>query len=683
MIRSVGLWLISLWCATAGLAAPDELTTVAEVRQLTQEQARTHLPVRLRGVITFINADAGHAFVQDATGSIFFSPGFAGTPGAVSPALGETVEIFGQTVAGEFSPSVAGGTAADGTRLPVQLQHLPEIRTPAPEPVDLREIRQTRWHDQLVQVRGTVREVTGEAGKPYTFVRLILSDRSGNTIEAFIYQSPRVPTEWLQQEVSLIAVVAGGTNERGTFGNVRLLIPKFSDLTLLPRLADEPRSIASLFLYQPPLSSYADAAPRWSLQGVVSLVRPGEGFFLLEDQNGVWVQTPQKISLSVGTSVRTEGYAMQGPRGTFLADGIVAPLSVGPAPTPLWHTLAEAERPSAEASLAELTGTISALAMTPQEQIVYLRDDSGQAFEARSRERWQTTPLSVGALVRVTGVCQTSPPHKQPSLLTLLLRSETDVQVLRPAPWLTTERLRWLLLGLGVLVGLGLLWLLLLKRQVSRQTRQLMEGVIERTLLEERQRLGRDLHDSLEQQLAGLHLHLQALQDWTAASPSPPHIQQSVVTAGRMLDHCRAEARRSVYDLRSGTLEREGLVGALRELVAGTPSATFTAPGSFPALPKITEFHLLRCAQEALGNALKHAEAKNILISLTCSTNVITLTIKDDGKGFDPAVVARNDGQHFGLRHLQERVNRLQGKLQITTQVNVGTSLTFTIPTVP
>ncbi len=663
------------------LAAPAlvraDLTTVAEVRSLTQEQARGQLPVRLRGVVTYFAAGTGHAFVQDDTGSIFFSPGVNGTPGSVVAEPGEVVDIAGLTVAGSFSPSVAGGTAADGTRLPVRLEKLGERRHPAAEEVDLREIRHTRWHDQYVRVHGTVRKVDGN--------EIWLSDRAGRLTSVVFHTESRVTAAWINREVALDAVVAGGTNERGQFGNVRLLVADASSAAPQPlAAADETRSIADLFLYQPQSSAYADAATRWALRGTVSLVRTG-GFYLADEKSGLWVQTPQQIEVKVGGRVRVTGYATRGERGTFLADAIVQSEGPGTPPKPHWTTLDDASQPQAEASLAQLTGRVTGTAETGGGQLIYLTDESGKPFEAHSPVK--LSAAATEALLRVTGISQ--PPAKddeQPAPLALLLRSADDATLLQSPPWLSPERQRWLLTGCGVVLGLGLLWLVMLKRQVARQTRQLMDGVVQRTLLEERQRLGRDLHDSLEQQLAGLHLHLDALTDWTSDEPAvPARIRQSIIAARAMLAHCRTEARRSVHDLRSATLERGGLAGALGELTssappAGVPALSLDVTGTATPLPQLFEFHLLRCAQECVGNALKHASATRIHIGLRYTSSEVVLAIEDDGCGFDSATIGSQPGQHFGLLHLHERATRLGGRLEIRTSPGAGATLVFTIP---
>jgi hypothetical protein len=204
----------------------------------------------------------------------------------------------------------------------------------------------------------------------------------------------------------------------------------------------ETRTISALFLYQPQVSAYAESMQRWTVRGAVTLVREGDGFFITDEQSGLWVQTPQKITLQLGDITRVSGYATRGARGTYLADAIVTRETSGPPPLPLWHELTDAARPEAEASLASLTGTLTALAQTADEQILYLVDPKGRAFEARLL--FQTTLLdySAGTQLRITGLCQPTSPSKAQALgpLTLLLRNAADLTVLQSASWLNAER---------------------------------------------------------------------------------------------------------------------------------------------------------------------------------------------------------------------------------------------------
>lgn len=195
--------------------------------------------------------------------------------------------------------------------------------------------------------------------------------------------------------------------------------------------------------------------------------------------------------------------------------------------------------------------------------------------------------------------------------------------------------------------------------------------------------MARDLHDTLEQQLSGIALQLDGLSDAIAANP--PAATRSLSLARRMLRFTRLEARRSVWDLRSRSLEKEGLSGALRMLAetstgSAGPAVQLNVSGGDHPLPPSVEFHLLRIAQEALANATKHAEAKRILIELERAQNVTRLVISDDGKGFNPQSPESSPGPHFGLLGMRERVAKMSGQLTLNTAPGKGCTVTVIVP---
>ena len=170
-------------------------------------------------------------------------------------------------------------------------------------------------------------------------------------------------------------------------------------------------------------------------------------------------------------------------------------------------------------------------------------------------------------------------------------------------------------------------------RAAARRRRQQYQAV-----LTERSRVARELHDTLEQGLAGIALQLEAVGGSLAASPE--HAQQSLDVARRMLQYSQEEARRSVMDLRAQALESRDLAGALTDLVEQTArsagvAAQVTVEGSPRRLDAFDEHHLLRIGLEALTNALKHSGALRVDILLRFDQDWVELTVRDDGCGLD------------------------------------------------
>jgi signal transduction histidine kinase len=207
---------------------------------------------------------------------------------------------------------------------------------------------------------------------------------------------------------------------------------------------------------------------------------------------------------------------------------------------------------------------------------------------------------------------------------------------------------------------------------------QLLVQAREAGVLDERQRMAAEIHDTLGQGLTGIITQLQAArrsEDW----------QQHVDIAVRLARDSLAEARRSVHAVGPGHLAAAPLDEALRAVVTewgerNEVTAEFTVTGTVrPMHPEIEET-LLRTAQEALANAAKHAGASRVGLTLSYMEDVITLDVRDDGTGFDPAQV--RDGGGFGLTSMRRRVDRLAGTLEIESAPGAGTAISASVPAV-
>lgn len=197
-----------------------------------------------------------------------------------------------------------------------------------------------------------------------------------------------------------------------------------------------------------------------------------------------------------------------------------------------------------------------------------------------------------------------------------------------------------------------------------------------KAVLEERQRLARDLHDSVTQALYGVTLHAQAAQRLLMANDVP-----SAAASLRVLQNTAQEAldemRLLIFELRPPILEQVGLVAALQARLSAVEGRanlqTKLIADEIGPLPPHIEQTLYRIAQEALNNALKHAQARHITVQLQREQRGVLLAITDDGKGFEPAAAAQTGG--LGLRGIAERVAQLEGQLFVRSAAGSGTQL--------
>jgi signal transduction histidine kinase len=221
-----------------------------------------------------------------------------------------------------------------------------------------------------------------------------------------------------------------------------------------------------------------------------------------------------------------------------------------------------------------------------------------------------------------------------------------------------------------------------LGRRVRQQTKIIEEKIKRAGILEERDRIAREFHDTLEQELAAITIQLDAVEAQLNGVPSA--VRQLLDLARNMSRRSLSEARRSVWDLRSHLLENSDLAAALNEMAsslrtAGDRKIVVQSSGTTRKLPAVIEHNLLRATQEALANALKHSGANKIMVALSYEPSRIQLRICDDGKGFDYHTVGQPAAGHFGLLDMRERAEKMGAEFSLASSPGKGTEITFLI----
>ncbi|GAA3397141.1 GAF domain-containing sensor histidine kinase [Streptomyces roseoviridis] len=226
-----------------------------------------------------------------------------------------------------------------------------------------------------------------------------------------------------------------------------------------------------------------------------------------------------------------------------------------------------------------------------------------------------------------------------------------------------------------------LLTLLAQHAAIALTNARLYERSRELTIAEERSRLAHELHDAVSQKLFSLRLTAQAAAALVDRDPARAkgELQQVAELAAEAADELRA----AVVELRPAALDEDGLVHTLRTQVqvldrAHTARVTFESTG-VRALPAAHEEAMLRVAQEALHNALRHSDAALVSVSLRRNGPGARLTVTDDGRGFDPATV-RTAGRHLGLVSMRDRAAGVGGTLTVTSAPGRGTTIEMEVP---
>jgi signal transduction histidine kinase len=714
---SIGRVLFSL-ALTSGLAhgrtaeteRREPLSNAAAVLSLSAEQAGSRHPIAVTGVVTAAEADwRGQFFVQDETGGVFVE-NFATTP----PQPGDLVRVTGVSHPGAFAPIISD-------------PHWKIIGTaplPAPKIVSIEDLESGVEDGQRVEIAGIVRAVQHQEGRLDLDVAVAgyrLQIRAPDSIAA-------VPEALIASRVLVRGTTATHYNAAVRhLTSVAVYVPRAEDFHVMEFETENP-------FEQPvvPLNSVAqyrrDSGPgkRVHVRGTITLQRVGQDVFLQDKSGGIRVETPQVELFSPGDQVEAAGFLEFDHHLPLLRDASLKKSSATLSPVaPRLVPVADVKLGMHHADLITLRGKVLSHSLRPIERqrgeisgvvTTWLFQGEGLTFSVELEARNNAPAFSAippGSLVEVSGVCfsEIDEAGKLKSLR-LLPASPADLNILERPSWFTPARLfvGVCLLSAGLI--LVVLWLLTVTRknvalgkaqtELQEAHDTLEEKVHERSaqlqvemtarktaelqskaVLVERTRLARDLHDSLEQTLTGISLHLGTAAKLFRGNPtsSTHHLQ----LARNWLRQSQEELRRSIWDLRSRELEQFDLANALRQsaehLVDGTKIRfEFATRGPKRSLPEVVEENVLRIGQEALTNIAKHARANRISLTLDFSDRALSLRVEDNGVGFERPAVPQAGDNRFGLIGMAERARRLSGQVLIESVPGRGTVITLEIP---
>ncbi|MBM3851852.1 MAG: sensor histidine kinase [Verrucomicrobia bacterium] len=291
--------------------------------------------------------------------------------------------------------------------------------------------------------------------------------------------------------------------------------------------------------------------------------------------------------------------------------------------------------------------------------------------------------------VTVTGICVINELEElwfyRPRSFLLLVADATDLELVQAPSWWTRERLSWALATCGLVLLASAGWVWLLRRRIERKRAVIEQQTRHAAALEERSRIARELHDTLEQGLTGLSLQMKAMETDFAAAPHPAHTRLKF--ARQMLRQSRALARQAIGELRSEAVPArvEGLVEGLRRVAgswnhSGALQVDLRIAGPVRPLPPHLESHLLGIGTEAMTNAVKHGRAESIEVELDFRPAAVCLRIKDNGTGFDVAQHLEEASGCFGLLGMRARARELCGEILIESRPGRGAEILVTVP---
>jgi signal transduction histidine kinase len=314
-----------------------------------------------------------------------------------------------------------------------------------------------------------------------------------------------------------------------------------------------------------------------------------------------------------------------------------------------------------------------------------LLENGGLTIQIDCSNAPDATMIQFGSVVSATGVCvldsdiwRPSAPFPKNKSLFLVARGPDDIVVLKRPSWWTPAKFIAAVSVMGGVIVLFLVWNASLRVLVGRRTREAIkaqERKIESELrVAERTRLAADLHDSFSQNLSVIGYHVAALQTSLARADEVASVRLS--TVAKMIKSCLMDLRRCLWDLRNDVLDEPNFAEAIQrtvEPVARDAELQIRFDGRRALLSDATAHALLNIVRELVANAVVHGEAKNVRIAGEVHAGGISLSVRDDGRGFDPDNRPGTGEGHFGIDGIKARLERIGGTLTIESSPGNGT----------
>jgi signal transduction histidine kinase len=404
-----------------------------------------------------------------------------------------------------------------------------------------------------------------------------------------------------------------------------------------------------------------------TVRGVVVLTTPT--LYVQDSSGGVAVPTPQGPPLKVGDEVEVTGEPEPGNFSSVLRHARIQLLWAREPIPPVSVTASQAASGAFDATFVELEGRLVKIEK-PKENTVVLDLQAGQqSFSAvvnSARGDAFLRRLKENSLLRMRGVCVVDSKYTHNlTPFVLLMPSMDEVDVLAGPPWWTAGHLVAIIMTLLVLV------------LVAQVVHSRAEHWRLRAVLDERERLAHEMHDTIAQSFAGIGFQLQAIRNNLADQVSP--VQRQLDLACDLVRHSHEEARRSITTLRPESIDSIGLMPALdscarRMVDGGAVRLNVSVSGDARAIPLRISDTLFRIGQEAIANAVRHARPRTVNIVLRYEGSSVRLVVEDDGIGF----VDRGDSLGFGVRGMRKRAEAISAAFQIVSSHERGTRVQVT-----
>jgi signal transduction histidine kinase len=666
------------------------LTNAVQVHLLTRQQARSRLPVQIRGVVTCALPGFDAAVVQDESAGIYIEhwTSSVGSP----PEVGELVQVAGVTDPGQFAPRVHA----------VQISRLGTAGLPSPARPYWDQLINGSLDTEFVEIEGIITSVRDNSVTLLTHggkINVLVFDEIGATNDIAFK-----PYEDALIRLRGCLFAAWNTNYEVNVSEIRMYAPSLEVVQPAPPdpFALATKRVSDLLEFDP----QASALRQVNVRGQIVREHDGE-YFAMDGANGFRFilaepladargSDDKSLSLQNNDVAEVVGFpSLTGP-SPVLQEAVARKIGVAAVPparllnsTNLFRAENDAVRVRVEALLLNVSDNGRTLEM-----------QAGlQRFVARINGDDQTGPvpaqlkmdLPLGSSLALTGVYAGIGGNRTAGTdvanFELLLNSPADIQVLaRPSFW-TLARLIALVSALFGVLFLAVIWIRLLHHKVQQRTAELRQEMREReqaehqrALAQERARIARDLHDDLGSNLTEITMLATAGPGSKWPAEDAAERMETIAGKSRTLVNALDEIVWAV-DPNRDTLASVAryLASYAEEFLSGLKMACrVQIPNSFPDLVVSGEVrhHLFLAVKEALNNAIRHGNANEINFRVRVSADCLVISINDNGSGFDTS--ERSSG--YGLLNLRNRLEHLHGRCELESTPGAGTTVSLQLP---
>jgi signal transduction histidine kinase len=675
---------IAVWIAViltplcAALPAENSrviLTNVAQVISLSPGQTNGKTPVRIRGMVTYY--EPGVLFVQDKTGGIFVYH----TGERLRLRAGQYVEVTGEAAPGLYSPIIASP----------QFQSLEDGPKIIPRPASLAEIELGGLDAQWVEFTGLVRGLRTlpdrlglELAVPPDRITVWVADHEG-------YDRTRLVGSYIRAR----GVVAGDYLDKGQLTGFKVFANKLSDVIIVKEASENPLAEAPLSIRDlrgPQARKLVLGQVR--TRGIVTLSWPGRALFIQDSDAGVEVQTWESADgLEPGSAVEVAGFPGPVLGAPLLEDAVIRKLGTEPVPKAVRISTEDLCRHNCE--LVEIEADLLGRASSSSNLCTLVLQSENRYLTALLPLSGATKGLAAigpGSRLRLTGVCVLEDAHAGADpTIRLLLRSPNDIVIVAAPPTLSGRGMA-VATATAILATVGLLLALWHVGHLRARTKHMVQA---QTLLqvemhqneqqlhrsmEERERIGRDLHDDIIQSMYAVGLNLEDCQ--RIVRQSPEKSEARLTSAIEILNSAMRNVRGFLAGLEPKVLNGREFKTALKSLAltSGDGPTQFKLEVDSSAangLSSAQATQMLHIAKEAMSNTLRHARASTLVVSLLPTGAGVRLEVFDNGEGFNPEAL---DAKGHGLRNMTARAREIGADLQVVSAVGQGCRILVNLP---